>query len=678
MNKKPWLNRFTTFILSIPLAVVILLTPATGVTEDSTKNRNAPTAHREAYVFGAFYSFPGLIDFLAQDADFTKELTSAEEKQWRLLYSLFSEKVMEAQRSFPGGTIYELFNKIGLSYTFSDNPQDFILKDGKPERAAKTTQNWSDPIIFNRRMINSIEREPSFLDVISILFHEMGHKLGDKKNQDAIDSISAKMKDYLKRFYIIDVSSSGAKIEMLSLPSFFSEYSYGLFKSVTPLNLTTDLIFYSDSHKQTGLIKLTNSLDHQIHNLKRANSYGYNIMNNSSIRITNVKIYESMQPNPQIEFALDHIYKLGVLSQIKTSANSGSSELIQHPQIHSLINPESLRITLPYSFSAAGLHNDFIYWYSNNNMHLPTYDKRLSGIAKDIEISVDKSNKNKIIISVQSPLGAYKDYNVLGIKAFRNTLHLHPIKIKTMGQFEIKTYELPLSNQVPHTEFEVKYLVHHNFDDKMILSKQSHFTAGKGPVPVPSSMPYIDYLFYNSGQGWQSLPETGLTEIASLQPGIGLNLTSNMKVAEVKIIWKKVAEIKYKGQVAGNISGFETEVFTQKELIQTFHQDQTLLILKSKKFAIPYDPVSLIPHFEMKDNGFREIREIVVIGEDYSSYSHIARPFDSFDSKNGIQAPWEMINQVRRERELLQSQSTPSNPLLSRNYSKVACKKLFN
>lgn len=691
MREKNQLNQFMIFILSIPLAVVIFLAPSVGFsqklhgsppTSNTSIKKDKERTNKEAYVASAYYIFPSLLAFLSQESDFTKGLAPTESQQFNLLFSILTKKVMEAYNGFPGGIKYELFDRIGIKYSFSDNPSDFILNDGKPERAAKTTETWSDPIVFNRRIVNSSAKDINFLDTLAIFFHEMGHKLGKEKNQEAIDSIASKMKSYLLRFYSTATSTSGAKVEVLSLPTFISEISFGFIENISPMNLTFDLIFYSNVHKETGLIKFSTSIESQIHNLQRATSYGYNILNNSNIRITGVNLLEEMKPDSQIELELDHIYQLGVLDSIGTTAVNGSVELQSHPQINSLLKPESLRITLPYTFKPdSRLSENSYYWTSFNSYHSPRYDKRLSGMAQNVEISIDQAHKNKVIISTKSPLGTYKDYNILGVKAFRNTIHLRPVTTQTMGNHEIKTYELPLSNEVPRTDFEVKYLVHQNFDDKLLLAKQATFTAGKGSLAQPSSLSTISYLFYNAGKGWQLLPETGLTEIASLQPGIGLNLEGQMKVAEIKIIWKKAAEITYKGQSAGTIAGFETEVFTPGEFGHITQNGITLLYMKSKKFSIPYDPPSLIPDFKIRDNGFREIREIVVVGENYSQYSQISRPFDAVDPTNGIQAPIAMIDEVRRTRATT-TPSTPKNHTLvlqpNSSFSLQSCKKLFN
>lgn len=132
---------------------------------------------RTPYITEAGKEIAYYFAFLKSDKDFVASLNPTEASQ-------FSGIVQVTQA---------LASQGGPQFKFSNNPQDFILNPGEPERSAKTTEILSDPVFINLRKLNSPEETVTYLDVIQLLVHELGHKLGKNEVQTAVDSLAAKM-----------------------------------------------------------------------------------------------------------------------------------------------------------------------------------------------------------------------------------------------------------------------------------------------------------------------------------------------------------------------------------------------------------------------------------------------------------------------------------------------------
>lgn len=176
-------------------------------------------AKREALVTTAFAELPGIIQFLTRSYDFDQRLTVEERQQLHTLYSITETIALE--KTF--GATKQPMPKI----QFSNDPKPFELAPGQPERSATTTSVLADPIMFNLRILNAPHFDASYLDILQILFHELGHKLGPSKNQLAMDSLGAKFIQFVKPYYQHALLDGRIKLEVLSLPVKLAPSTYG-------------------------------------------------------------------------------------------------------------------------------------------------------------------------------------------------------------------------------------------------------------------------------------------------------------------------------------------------------------------------------------------------------------------------------------------------------------------
>lgn len=139
---------------------------------------------RAAYVAEAGAEFSFYLNFAAGEPSFLKQLGAAEKEQF--------QGILAVAMKLPSGP----------KFIFSDKPSDFILSPGEPERSAKTTEVLTDPIWINTRKLNGDSPQIDYLSVIQLLVHELGHKLGARKNQSAVDSFATKLRAYLAAYYV--------------------------------------------------------------------------------------------------------------------------------------------------------------------------------------------------------------------------------------------------------------------------------------------------------------------------------------------------------------------------------------------------------------------------------------------------------------------------------------------
>ncbi|MFZ3230981.1 MAG: hypothetical protein WA160_12305 [Pseudobdellovibrio sp.] len=102
---------------------------------------------------------------------------------------------------------------------FSDDQSIFMLDPDQPTRSGMTHGLVEDDIFLNIKKINDPTALIDFASATSLLMHEMGHKLGAEKNQNAIDSAAAKIEN-LVRSSTNTVEFNGKKISTLIFKNF--------------------------------------------------------------------------------------------------------------------------------------------------------------------------------------------------------------------------------------------------------------------------------------------------------------------------------------------------------------------------------------------------------------------------------------------------------------------------
>lgn len=108
---------------------------------------------------------------------------------------------------------------------FSNDQNLFKLKPDQPVRSAMTETEIDKPIYINLNKINDPANSLDLPAAISLLIHEVGHKLGSEKKQDAVDSLAVKMESYI-RSLVSTTEVGDKKIHTLKMPGFaFQEWS---------------------------------------------------------------------------------------------------------------------------------------------------------------------------------------------------------------------------------------------------------------------------------------------------------------------------------------------------------------------------------------------------------------------------------------------------------------------
>lgn len=80
---------------------------------------------------------------------------------------------------------------------FSDDESLFRLKPGQPDRTAATSSDARDPIYINRRKIEKPDFQMSFAEVVGLAVHEYGNKVPAKIDKAAVDSLAAKIQEFV-------------------------------------------------------------------------------------------------------------------------------------------------------------------------------------------------------------------------------------------------------------------------------------------------------------------------------------------------------------------------------------------------------------------------------------------------------------------------------------------------
>ncbi len=604
-------------------AAIILLSCSIGYAQSS----QAIIANREPYVHYAIRALPDLLFRIdSKHKEFRQQLTAEESDQYDLLLNLLNEKIFKARMSFPGGYIDELFDSIGLKYDFSSNSQDFILPDGKPERSAKTNSEWATPIVFNRNILNNFKSQINLLDIIQILVHELGHKLGDKKNQTAIDQLSAKLKSFLKRFYSVDFNEKNEIIEVLSLQGDAKEIKIGIELGV--VDLTTGLIFFTNSQKNVEPISKLFRLKEGFWKMKRFSSYGYNLVDDLNFRIVGIKLGSEKLPMPKFSFIVDFVEEASYMNRDIPLFNFNNRSQIGKA-FYPLTQAESYRATITYSYKhyPARDNNRRFGWYNfeiNAWLEETEREMRQTGVLNNFELSLDQSDNSKLKIFTRSKIGSAPNQTILVVKGMNSKIHLKPSSVEQNNGFEYRTYQLTISKDVPMQTVEIGSLADTETYQEVALAKPLKFQVGFKPIEKNQKVTYVTNIFYDEGNGWKRIDKSTFTPIASIEPNFAFQLSSEFKAREIRIIWKKGASILYNNEEAGVVSGFETEVFNENEFTQIHQDGENLFTVKSKKYSVPFDPVSLIDFFQIKDNGLREIKEVILIGQDLITSSDLA------------------------------------------------------
>ncbi|MBC7466485.1 MAG: hypothetical protein H7256_10880 [Bdellovibrio sp.] len=197
------------------------------------------TIQRQQLFTRAYESLSYFINVLQDDEAFIKSLNEKETKMYTAVGELATtfnvlnwlqknkmySKVINGHRAFSyiGYPNKEIVFTTPVTQApqlkFSDDQNLFFLNKDEPARTAMTETEIGKDIYVNINRINDGQATIDFANAVSLLIHEIGHKLGDKKDQDAINSMATKIENNIRsRIAVTTIGSR--KINTLIMPGF--------------------------------------------------------------------------------------------------------------------------------------------------------------------------------------------------------------------------------------------------------------------------------------------------------------------------------------------------------------------------------------------------------------------------------------------------------------------------
>lgn len=579
---------------------------------------------------------PNILTYLGRDSAFQRQLDPQELEQLQKLLDLFRENRLRAASDFPGGSVFELVRRFGLSVEFSDRSADFVLNPQEPARTAKTTEIWTDPVVFNNTILSDPKVEMNVLQLVQLCVHELGHKLGAQKNQVAVDRLSAKVSNFLQRFYSSD-SSGPLSVEALSLPTENARLKFGNESIIDWPKLSTDLIFLGN--RSEGVFPLSQSwsalqLAAKLSDISTLSKASGNVVERIQTRVAQVNFSKDEFNNEYLNFEIESRYRRGMLGLVNAFVDD----------FFDLLPPESKSFRLGASFRLGGKISDLQLNYQGIRVLPP-----LKGFLTDSIVEVKQTSPNQFEFTVKTD--AHPDLEVLKLAVRQIELHLKPSAQRTEDGKRVLVYHWQVPPETVAGDFRVEGLADvRGLQFKEFVDKKVFKAGDKPPFSVVRLQP-PEHLFYNVGKGWQQFTAERVHQLDSLAPGIAVSLSTDIPLHEVRIVWKKgIVMVTPSGQALGLVAGFESEVFRPGEFILERTGNTSLLIVKSRAMATPLDIQTAHPEKVIAlDGGRREIQEIVLIGSDLSSTSKIQLPYTNFYDQHGFQAHPMMIEEVRKK-----------------------------
>ena len=557
--------------------------------------------NKEAYANEAFRGLPAYFDFLEKQVDFLQDLSPSESQQFRLIHDLLREHVLSG---FP---MPSQFSARPLTIQFSRNPKLFQLAPGEPERSAVTSVEHTAPIFFNLRKLN--RPNISFLDVIQLLIHEVGHKLGKSKDQILVDQLSQKIRNYLQRFYIEKQTRSGLVVQLLSLP-----FEVQNVQSMSASYLSKIHLFVVNENSAQSIPYDFRSHGREILYLGNYTAHDKGIGNFHSNRTYTVRDIELGPENNPLDMNLiveiqNRLIYLGPSRSFKTGPTIGNQQMMIPQFKESEILPAEYMIAkapvygyyfqnklafnfidlrvipweyrrLPFPILPASPqlveenHREWVYELQFNN----TVFKNLSRM--ELEIAGDHRFSLLILGKYLSP-GSYQ---------FRVPKNLVPSQGALVGRFVLDSqYEWPLSRVIDLLGTAV-------------------------PHNAPTQVRSLSVMANSTRQPYKRNEKIE----SGLQP-IELSLEVNFVPSQVRIRWIKGSEIYLENSTEdvpiGRYSRVVEETLSPNQFqVQPLKGGQFLIRVQPQEVYWPTTaPLTKVDGLKQKDSGLREINEIVLV-----------------------------------------------------------------
>lgn len=558
--------------------------------------------NKEVYATEALRGLPAYFSYLFKQPHFLKSLKPEELEQAQLIRNLLLE--YEDLRSPEGGGYIKPFP---LKIEFSDDQEFFRLHPDEPIRSAKTDTDKFAKIYFNTLKLNDPDNR--FLDVVSIMIHEVGHKLAERKNQRAINSLAAKVISQLKHFYF-EQSAPGYSIQILSLPL---EYQH--IRSAHDLNLD-EIHFFVETPDQLQRIpySLNRHFQGQLNLLPFTMSPegSGNFLTNQTVLVRNVILGPTEKPldmNLVVEIQSRWMYMDPMTTLIPGPVINGQISFSPHNQQVDLIPVRTSTIHTPV-YAVFNFMNELAFNFINFNQYKwipPHYQGNLKILNQSIisdsaeylvielEVAADE-NLNSLALDVTSDISDPYSYLVFGTPS---------------PDHRSFTFEIP-KNRVPAKDGLVKSL----------MVNGSWQVTLPEVIDLPSSLPVTDsktelkagaLSLLDNGES-RPYRRTEKMEVSDIP--LTLQFPLNFKPAQVRLRWINGVEVFFQNENnpkshLGRLSNVEEEV------VSDFNYDGATLTISSVAVHQPKSTELLSKKFlSQEDQGFRELKEILLTSED--------------------------------------------------------------
>jgi hypothetical protein len=508
---------------------------------------------RRALVDTAFYQLPFAVEFLMKSPEFQSKMSPDEMDQLRRLYRITAALALAHQFSFTIGP--DGFgmppNDQGLpKLEYSDDPQKFKLNPTEPERSAMTQTALSEPIYINLRYLDSSAQDPSLMDVLQILFHEVGHKLGSEKKQAQIDSVSAKMVQFLKPYYQKLMLSEKLKLEALSLPIDFTRMHFG--PTATPL-----VVIQENGHAEKHKLDLSRISDLFSRFTPEASNMA-EVINLRFLNFSGKLGHErdlSYQVNFNLEIKSQPVYNDPRISfQGMTVGFGGSAAMIATPNRHPLTEPSyvnmeaHIRLGRPKPASFTQL----IYVETRSS----AWDYR--DLSLQHRIDKVQTNRNQIQLSISNPTELHQVYLRLRSDQANYQVLGEPLAGEKGGfRFHLPTHLQSASGEIQISEVIL------NGQYKLPLPEVIRLKTAQNSKPTPLELKGIEYF---DGKTWQKYDDSGILQAPEGPLRFRIQVETDSPLSQIRLLWNKGSGL-YWGTPDKSIGIFAS---TEEEIIRDF------------------------------------------------------------------------------------------------------------
>ncbi len=573
--------------------------------------------NREALFTTAFEQLPWVVSFLVSSPDFLATLEESEKDQLRKLYSV-SELISQVRQFQNSPEFVSAMAPQGLpELSFLDSRKEFVLHLEEPERMAKTTGVPSEPIFVNRQYINSNEIDPSYLLVVQLLFHELGHKLGDQEITEVMNSLGAKMVQHLKPYFQSKTFANGVKVEILSLPQKYSPVSFEPMQTVKVLIQDRAIV---NSH----ILDLAKSIS-ALERFTPSESGSGNIFEQLSFRITNLS-GAAKGFHAELRFNLEtssHLILMDPELQLRPGAASGSSQIMApRPSLYALLAPTNMNVRAEVTINAPRA-DGFTQYYIPSIKRWNYSDASLDFLISDVrvsegEVALAMNNPKKSVTEVQLRLQTSSgELLVAGEKVSQGA------ESGQLGRTEFRFYlpELATSERVTLQDVIVNKTQSSLLPEVLTLPQAS---VGAPKAESPKGQIGISWL---RGSEWVPFSQEGVTHLEDTNIRFRIVVRGHVPIAQIRLRWNQAAQLSFNKaeNVFGTFSTIQEEVINHpRQVLAT--ENSITYEFESREFQTLSTPTSKTSIVGVSDSGRRFLNEMAITSGNMETTNFVFSP----------------------------------------------------